>query len=98
MGVDWLCIRKPWRRTFEGWNLMADCGSKRDAEGDDGGQGRGTENTTKETDSGLWVLGMGHGAGRGLLRRLGRCGRVLRAAEKRLTKLWSSPSFFYLGS
>jgi hypothetical protein len=46
----------------------------------------------------LWVLGMGHGAGRGLLRRLGRCGRVLSAAEKRLTKLWSSPSFFYLGS
>jgi len=27
--------------------------------------------TTNGTDSGLWVLGMGHGAGRGLLRRSG---------------------------
>jgi len=26
--------------------------------------------TLKGMDSGLWVLGMGHGAGRGLLRRL----------------------------
>jgi hypothetical protein len=43
--------------------------------------------TTKGTDSGAWVLGMGHGAGRGLLRGLGRCGTVLSAAEKRLTKL-----------
>ena len=39
------------------------------------------------------MLGMEHGAGRRLLRLIGRYGTVLSAAEKRLTKLWSSPTF-----
>jgi hypothetical protein len=44
------------------------------------------------------VLGMGHGVGSGLLRHVDSCGTVLSAAEKRPTKLWSSPTFFYLES
>jgi hypothetical protein len=43
------------------------------------------------------ALGMGHGPEWGLLRPWNRCGRVLSAAKKRPTKLWSSPSFFYSG-